>query len=55
MNEPVCREAGRTVDDSVCRRGGAAIDVDDDDLAVGGDQHRHDVNLTAPNDLVSVR
>ena len=26
----------------MCRRGRAALNVDDEDLAVGGDQHRHD-------------
>jgi hypothetical protein len=38
-------EASRTVADSVCRHRGAALNVNGDDLAVSGDQYRHDDDL----------
>ena len=45
VNERVRSEASRTVADSLYRRGGASLNVNDDDLAVGGDQYRHDCDL----------
>jgi hypothetical protein len=45
MNKRVRSKASRTVADSVCRHGGAALNVNHDDLAVGGDQYRHDYTL----------
>src|SRR4029453_11053743 len=45
VNERVRSEASRTVADSLCRHGGTALNVNNDDLAVGGDQYRHDDDL----------
>jgi hypothetical protein len=45
VNERVRSKASRTVADSACRHGGAALNVNDDDLAVGGDQYRNDDDL----------
>jgi hypothetical protein len=42
VSERVGGEASRTVADSVCRHRRAALNVNDDDLAVGGDQYWHD-------------
>ena len=47
VNERVRSEARGTVADSLCRRGGASLNVNDDDLAVGGDQYRHDYDPTS--------
>jgi hypothetical protein len=41
LNEGVRSEASRTAADSLYRRSGASFNVNDDDLAIGGDQHRH--------------
>ena len=38
MNQRGRRDARRTVADPVCRRGGAPLNIEDDDLAVGGDE-----------------
>jgi hypothetical protein len=46
VSERVRSEARRTIADSVCRRGGATLNVNDDDLTVGGDQYRHDYDPT---------
>jgi hypothetical protein len=45
VNERVRSEASRTIAESLCRHGGTPLNVDDDDLAVGGDQYRHDYDL----------
>jgi hypothetical protein len=45
VNDRVSGKARGTVGDPVRRHGGAALDVNHDDLAVGGDQYRHDYDL----------
>jgi hypothetical protein len=34
-------QARGTVVDAMCRRGSPTLQIDDDDLAIGGDQDRH--------------
>ena len=41
VNQRIRSQARGAVADSVRRRGGASLNVNDDDLAVGGDQYRH--------------
>jgi hypothetical protein len=46
VSEHVRSEASRTVADALCRHEGTALNVNDDDLTVGGDQYRHRLRLT---------
>jgi hypothetical protein len=50
--ERVRSEARRTIAESLCRNGGTPLNVNDDDLAVRGDQYRHDYD---PMKIVALR